>query len=722
MGNNRSPKESIDIRKFIDTQLSAWPFAAENFRRLKETETRSLATSPRPFSLQHNPARAVSTGADTTASAIASRPCFLCAGNRPAEQISLPFGGDYEILVNPYPIFPDHLTIAATKHTPQHFDCATMIRLAKALDGFTIFYNGPRCGASAPDHSHFQAAPSRCFPVWNDLPDKQYADVAIFDILPGCISVLSDDSSIHEAALDRILSGLPSAGADEPDVNILTCRHGGKFRSVIFPRRRHRPLCFGTEDDPGARMISPASIDMAGVIVTPRRSDFMALSADEVCQIINETGFSAEELRGFLTPRLNVGIVEADTLMIRFSSPFTADDGSIYSGTRTFTPGDAPLRLKPSEPNATFTIMNVTIGIDFHWQRHENQTFRGELHLIADNGHLHAVNRIDVESYLESVISSEMNAGAPTEFLKAHAVISRSWVLAQINPPEDLADTPCTVSDAETVCWTDHAAHSLFNVCADDHCQRYQGCTKVTTEAARMAVEATRGMVLTSDGELCDTRFSKCCGGITEIFSTCWQPVDKPYLRSFTDSPDNIRADVSREPDAENWITSHPDAFCADPPESVLATVLNDYDRSTPHLYRWTVEYTADELAAIVAERTGSDFGRIRSLTPLHRGPSGRIDRLRLSGTKKERIIGKELEIRRSLSRSHLYSSAFIAEGLDPDPDGIPSRWRLRGAGWGHGVGLCQIGAAVMASRGYSFRSILSHYFPGSQLTSFGYV
>lgn len=722
MGNNRTPEESIDIRAFIDTQLSAWPLARDNFHRLDEIETRSVTTAPRPFTLQHNPARAFSTGADTTASAIASRPCFLCGGNRPAEQIFLPFGSDYEILVNPFPIFPDHLTIAATIHTPQRLDSPTMISLANTLDGFTVFYNGPKCGASAPDHCHFQAAPSKYFSIWDALPDKQETAVEIFDLLPGCISITSTDAGTHEAAMNRIMSTLPSAGSNEPDVNILTRHNTGIFQSVIFPRRRHRPLCFGTGNDPGSRMVSPASIDMAGVIVTPRRSDFIDLNADEVCRIISETGFTAEEIRNFLTPKLNVGIVEADTLTISFSAPFTADDGSIYSGTRTFTPCDAPLRLKPSVPDATFTIMNVTIGIDFHWQRHENQTFRGELHLISDNGHLLAVNRIDVESYLESVISSEMNAGAPAEFLKAHAVISRSWVLAQINPTADLADSPCTVNDAEIVRWTDHAAHSLFDVCADDHCQRYQGCTKVTTDAARMAVEATRGMVLTFDGKLCDTRFSKCCGGITERFSTCWQPIDKPYLRAVTDSPDNVSADVSREQDAENWILSHPDAFCAAPPESVLATVLNDYDRSTPHLYRWTVDYSADELASIVAERTGTDFGRIRTLTPLHRGPSGRIDRLRLSGTKKERIIGKELEIRRSLSRTHLYSSAFVAEGLDPDCDGIPSRWRLHGAGWGHGVGLCQIGAAVMASRGYDYRSILSHYFPGSKLISSGYA
>ena len=720
MGNSRTQEGTLNLRDFIDSQLATWPLAADNFRKLAQVVTRRIATSDGCISLQHNPARAVSTGADTTATAIASRPCFLCRTNRPGQQQALTFAGKYEILVNPFPIFPDHLTIAAIDHAPQRIRnrISDMLSMACRMDGFTVFYNGPACGASAPDHAHFQAVPSACLPIWEKLPDRQSKPVEIHDILPPCISIVTSTAEDAEKHTRHVLSCLPTdTDTGEPKVNILTRFTGNRHHIIIIPRRRHRPTCFGRDNDLRTRMISPASIDMAGMIVVPRRSDFEAITSQEAEDIITETGMPAEEIRKLMTPTLKIGIVEAEELTISFSVPYTDNSGNSISGTVRFTNLDAPLRLIPSDTDATFTIRDVTIGIDFHWQRHENQTFRGALSLIPDNGRILAVNEIDVESYLCSVVSSEMNASAPEEFLKAHAVISRSWVLAQINRQTGSQEYPCSVTDDEIIRWTDHSAHSLFDVCADDHCQRYQGCTRVTSEAAIRAVEATRGLVLTFDGQLCDTRFSKCCGGITEQFSTCWQPVDYPYLQSVTDTPEAISADISSEEAATRWISTMPDAFCANPPAEVLETVLNDYDRSTPHLYRWTVEYTADELAAIGKRRTGTDFGQIRDIRPLHRGPSGRIDRLMLAGTKAARIIGKELEIRRTLSESHLYSSAFIAEGSDRNEAGVPRRWVIRGAGWGHGVGLCQIGAAVMASRGYSYREILAHYFTRSELT-----
>ncbi len=369
-----------------------------------------------------------------------------------------------------------------------------------------------------------------------------------------------------------------------------------------------------------------------------------------------------------------------------------------------------------------FVIHNVTIGINFHWEQAEDQAFHGALLIepAAQEGMLQAINIIDVETYLRSVVSSEMNANAPEEFLKAHAVISRSWLLAQISHDDKPAGHRCVDSDEELVRWYDREAHTRFDVCADDHCQRYQGCTKASTPQVSSALAATRGEVLTYNGRLCDARFSKCCGGATEIFSTCWQPVDMPYLQARPDmcGPTAILPDLTKEKVAHGWIASRPEAFCANPPQDILATVLNDYDRATTDFYRWSVTYTAEEIAGIVRERTGTDYGRIISLTPLHRGTSGRIDRLEIRGTKRTRIIGKELEIRRTLSRTHLYSSAFTVKPHEADRDGIPTGWTIAGAGWGHGVGLCQIGAAVMAHRGHSYREILAHYFPGAEIST----
>lgn len=431
-----------------------------------------------------------------------------------------------------------------------------------------------------------------------------------------------------------------------------------------------------------------------------------------------------------MNPTIKVGILEASSVCISLNGTYTLNGHPVETSILAFsrTPDDIALdkfgaassfRLEPVAPEAIATIADVTIGIGFHWQQHEDQQFRGALDIIPAGDRLAVVNEIDIEQYLLSVISSEMNAKAPEEFLKAHAVISRSWALAQIRNLTDCHGISCTDTDIETIRWTDHSAHSLYDVCADDHCQRYQGYARAgaSSRPAR-AVTETAGEVLMFDGQLCDTRFSKCCGGITERFSTCWQPLDKPYLTSVTDSPDSHPADVSSE-DAFIRHLEDPrhDAFCANPPQQVLRSILNTYDRSTPHLYRWSIAYSDVELADIIHRRSGRDYGRIKAIIPLHRGPSGRIDRLRIDGTRLSRIIGKELEIRRTLSESHLYSSAFVALPSDADACGIPRRWVFRGAGWGHGVGLCQIGAAVMGTRGYGYRDILAHYFPGASLT-----
>ena len=373
----------------------------------------------------------------------------------------------------------------------------------------------------------------------------------------------------------------------------------------------------------------------------------------------------------------------------------------------------------------SFTLENVTIGVSFHWKRKEDQTFRGALHLIVENDRITTINILSVEEYLLSVISSEMSATASLELLKAHAVISRSWLLAQINKDNDTAldhdpglhQEFAASNDDEEIKWWDRDDHVNFDVCADDHCQRYQGITRASTEAVRQAIEATWGQVLMYGGELCDARFSKSCGGVYEQFENCWQDHHHPYLVARRDDDDEMNfPDLSREDNAADWILSSPHAHCNTTDKEILSQVLNDYDQETTDFYRWRVEYTQDELSKLIKERTGDDYGRIIDLEPVARGTSGRLYKLRIVGEKMTKVIGKELSIRYALSPSCLYSSAFIVEKINEIPDGFPEKFILRGAGWGHGVGLCQIGAAVMGAKGYNYQQILLHYFIDAQV------
>ena len=330
------------------------------------------------------------------------------------------------------------------------------------------------------------------------------------------------------------------------------------------------------------------------------------------------------------------------------------------------------------------------------------------------------INHVDVEDYLRSVISSEMNAASPVEFLKAHAVISRSWVLRQIGRRPTETKPQERVDGDEIIRWYDREDHTLFDVCADDHCQRYQGVTRLTTPAADEAVKATEGLVLMHDGEICDARFSKCCGGATEEFPTCWDNERHPYLKSFRDTlPASPLPDLTTEEGAAQWILSRPEAFCNTSDADLLGMVLNNFDQSTTDFYRWSVTVDSAELSDLIRRKSGLDFGEIIDLTPLQRGPSGRICRLKITGSKLTKTIGKELEIRRLLSPSHLYSSAFIVEKSQEIAGGDKkiTTFTLRGAGWGHGVGLCQIGAAAMSVAGYDFRQILGHYYPHTTIT-----
>ncbi|MDE6428373.1 MAG: DUF4922 domain-containing protein, partial [Muribaculaceae bacterium] len=587
----------MEVLEFIEEQLRRWPQAAERFRALEGVETKSvMMPCGESYRVQFNPARAVSTRAKVDPAAIAARPCFLCAGNRPPEQMSLPWE-DLEILVNPFPIFPGHLTIAAREHQPQSLQgrVEQMKRLSRALPGYTVFFNGAKAGASAPDHFHFQAVPSRFMRISSAYESYELAD-------EGAETV---DEMINAVCTDGVLT--------------------------VIPRRKHRPECY---DEIG---VSPASIDLCGTLIAVCREDFDALTGERVEQIIREV--TEQE------PQLYVGLTGN-------AEEFTTDADGLH------------------------TVNGVRIGDGFHWQRDE--TFRYGGKMMKYRGRL--VNRIGLEEYLKSVISSEMSATSSMELLKAHAVISRSWVLAQMRASRARACAGVPIKEvegADFLQWFDRDDHEGFDVCSDDHCQRYQGLTRQTSPAVAEAVEATRGLVLlTADGQIADARFSKCCGGAFELFENCWEPHHHPYLEAGPDAPAATPLpDLTREDNARRWILTSPEAYCNCEDSEVLAQVLNDFDReTTPDFYRWEVNYGVDELSELVHRRSGIDFGRIEALEPVRRGPSGRIYQLKIIGSRRSMTIGKELIIRRWLSKSHLRSSAFVV-------DRRGDSFRLRGAG-----------------------------------------
>ncbi|VBB47583.1 SpoIID/LytB domain protein [uncultured Paludibacter sp.] len=380
-----------------------------------------------------------------------------------------------------------------------------------------------------------------------------------------------------------------------------------------------------------------------------------------------------------------------------------------------------------NERTDVFELTDVTIGINFHWERKENQRFNGALKIIVEDEKLTAINVISIEDYLTSVISSEMSATASLELLKAHAVISRSWLLAKKTDESNgiynqsssvnVIQTNEGTNNEEYIRWWDREDHIHFDVCADDHCQRYQGITRASTEKVKQAVEETRGEVLTFNNKICDARFSKCCGGVFEEFQYCWDETVHPYLRKERDSKkDFIVPELRFEDESQRWIRTSPEAFCNTKNKKVLAQVLNNYDQETTDFYRWKVEYSQDEISELILRRSGVDYGEILDLLPIQRGTSGRLVKLKIVGTKRTRTIGKELEIRRTLSNSHLYSSAFVVDKEYTDNTVVPAKFILIGSGWGHGVGLCQIGAAVMGDEGYSYNQILLHYYIGAQI------
>lgn len=431
-------------------------------------------------------------------------------------------------------------------------------------------------------------------------------------------------------------------------------------------------------------------------------------------------------------PIVSVGIVSASKLCFSLNAPYTVcssqrcgkqvvelSEGRILWENALYD----ELLFEPTDAQSSFTLEDVTIGVNFHWERKEAQTFLGKLRFIVQDNNICAINELPVETYLTSVISSEMRATSSLELLKAHAVISRSWLLAQMEQRKadnnNVEKQPSFFkTDEEIVRWYDREDHKRFDVCADDHCQRYQGITKAANKHVVEAIQQTAGELLIRHGEICDARYSKCCGGAVEEFQYCWENIKKPYLQALPDTlPDSTSLpDLTDEAVARQWILSSPDAFCNTTDQKVLSQVLNDFDQETTDFYRWSQTYSQAELKQLLEEKLEVQFGDIIDLVPLSRGKSGRIYRLKIVGKERTLIIGKELEIRRALSKSHLYSSAFIVEKADIK-DGVPQKFIIKGAGWGHGVGLCQIGAAMMGKQGYRYEEILLHYYKGAEIT-----
>lgn len=737
------------IHKFVGDQLSQWPLACGNFRALKDVSVREVEIGGLTVKLQFNPARIVSSAAKTSKEELAKRRCFLCRENRPAEQIMLRFEGrkgkKYDILVNPYPIFPDHLVIAKSKHTDQSIwhRYIDMLDLSKKYSGYTFFYNGPKCGASAPDHHHFQGAPKGLMPLENDMnasvdnseileyiTSVQDASLYHYKKFTSGVFFLRAETSKSAAKLFyRLLDCADILEGDiEPRINLFSWWQDGEYRSIVVFRRSHRSHHYFSEG-PDHLTMSPGCADMGGVFIVPVPEEYEKMTPELLAELVEEVSVPKSEEAKIIErltrtqKNINIGIMSAEELTFEILSDgagvrkAVARDGKIEYDGALYDElyFDAPtLSTMFAEPS--FVLHDVTIGVDFHWERKEVQKFAGALKIIVADGKLVAINVVGIEDYLLSVISSEMSATADEEFLKAHAVISRSWVMAQLssarqarnaeivkkNSAQDVSESPVV----EYVKWYDKDDHDLFDVCADDHCQRYQGLTRAIGNKVRKVIDATWGQVLKSDGKLCDARFSKCCGGRMEKFSVCWEDKDYDYLQPLPDTPGHIEGER---------------AFCDTSDPVILAKVLNNYDQETVDFYRWTEEYGKGAISELIQERSGISIGVLKSIKPLERGISGRIYKLALIGSERTLIIGKELEIRRTLSKTHLKSSAFEVEYLSTDGAVVSSDadWtalRLLGSGWGHGVGLCQIGAAVMAVEGYDYTQILEHYYPGSDL------
>ena len=431
-------------------------------------------------------------------------------------------------------------------------------------------------------------------------------------------------------------------------------------------------------------------------------------------------------------PEISVGIVNAQEIHFTLNGNFFAKGETVTADqVVSFSEGGIlwnnnlyrELTFTPQDEQNSFSLYDVTIGINFHWERQETQVFSGTLKLVVEEEKIVAINILPVEEYLTSVISSEMNANSSLELLKAHAVVSRSWLLAQIEKRKAMSGKDegffsFTKTKEEYIRWYDREDHTIFDVCADDHCQRYQGITKASNATVAEAVRSTRGCLLMHNNKICDARFTKCCGGVTEEFEYCWEDKHFPYLSAVRDTEDQLIPDLTNEEEAEKWIRQAPQSYCNTQDKHILSQILNNYDQETTDFYRWKVRYTQEELAELIRTNTKGEYGDILDLIPVQRGTSGRICKLKIVGSPKTYTIGKEMEIRRILSDSHLFSSAFVVDKGD-EKDGVPQWFQLTGAGWGHGVGLCQVGAAVMGEKGYTYEEILLHYYKGASIRKF---
>ena len=760
--------EDSSISRFFNRQLEVWTDARHRFRDLKHVETRQFSDQ---LKLQWNPARIVSTGAKIDKKTLGERPCFLCDKNRPKDQMSKQIDEKFHLLVNPFPILPVHFTIPARKHQPQliYKNYGEIHRFISLHSDLMVFYNGPKCGASAPDHLHFQAGTNGILPLqtnWQrlsrnltdiiSLNDEEKISVVRDFIVPAFV-IISKSAESDEALFRRLYKAMPQRGDEtEPMMNIISWRKGEEFISVVIPREKHRPEAYFAEGD-AQFVVSPGALDMSGLIITPREEDFRKLTEEKALSLLQECGVSEEKMNAIIAklkaskdaedaaeasstlynkgkqPDVTVGIVSAQKIHFSLNKPYLAkgekvlgeqvvefsEGGVLWNGNQY-----SQLTFHPQSADASFSLSDVTIGVNFHWERKETQTFLGTLRFVVESDKILAINELPVEKYLESVISSEMSATSSLELLKAHAVISRSWLLAQMKKRREVAESgnnffSFTKKEDTLIRWYDREDHTLFDVCADDHCQRYQGITKETSPHVAEAIRQTKGQILMDGEEICDARFSKCCGGITEEFQYCWEDTPKTYLTAVRDialGVEHTLPNLTNEEEAEKWIRFNPPAFCNTQDKKILSEVLNDYDQETVNFYRWKETLSQEKLQQLIADKLKMDLGAILDMKAVERGKSGRISKLQIIGTEKTFTIGKELEIRRTLSDSHLLSSAFVVDKYDKDEQGVPQRFELIGAGWGHGVGLCQIGAAVMGEQGYHYDAILLHYYQGAEI------
>ncbi|MBP5344647.1 MAG: DUF4922 domain-containing protein [Bacteroidales bacterium] len=679
----------MDIEQFFSEQMAEWPEARQRYEDLKAAQHKQVSVQGRTYDMIFNPARIRSAVAKVEGGKV-DRPCFLCPSSLPKEQRHLevkavPSGRMYKVMVNPFPIVDRHFTIVSDQHEPQALwdnsrqDAFAnriwdMAYLADLLPDYLIFFNGACSGASAPDHLHFQAVPKDLVPLthwtWAQQQDM------------------------------GVTSQMPTDVSRSDNMNVICWTEGQDCHWLVIDRRCHRPADYFAEGK-GQVLISPASLEYCGLVPMVRQEDFDKVDGAwlerMLCQCRNQE------------PMLHVGIMEGQ--QIRFSADerthalnYLGEDRMLevmdYGTNRAEKQEIAEYRTSTSP----FTLEGVTIGKQFHWQQQEDQTFQGSLQVIAREGTLHAINIVPVEEYLKSVISSEMSATNNLQLLKTHAIISRSWVLRQIGGKSKeervKGNVECSVGESKDTylrIW-DHSDHTLYDVCADDHCQRYQGITRQVSPLVAQAIDETRGMVLVDEnGEICDARFSKCCGGKSELFSTCWQDEDFHYLQPVDDP------------------------WCDTKDEKVLRLVLNDYDQRTLDFHDWTVAYDQQALTDLINRRMSAEYpdfqplDLVNDLVPVKRGPSGRIYELQIVARNRTITLGKELLIRKALSESHLYSSDFDVR-RETEPATGRTTFTLTGRGWGHGVGLCQIGAANMSQHGFDYEQILTHYFVGAKI------